>query len=455
MSLEWMREAMIRAGQATAIIEGERTQSYAGLVAAIDGLRERLRGWGLRRGDVLAFAGDYSEAGVTRFFAALLEGLVAVPLATGVQAELDAALTAVPADAFFPATPELDQPPRRCLPAGQRSSHPLLDELRGRDHAGLIILTSGSTGRPKVILHDAEVLLGKFRAERRPHRALVFLLPDHMGGVNTLFGMLTSGSTIILPTTREPDAICALIERHRAELLPVTPSFLNLLLVSEAWRRHDLSSLRTISYGTEVMPQPTLQRAVQVFPGVRFVQLYGTSELGIFRGGSRANDSPFLALKGDGFAEFRVAGGTLRVRGANSMLGYLGPEPSGFDADGWYDTGDLVEEQDGYVRFLGRASELINVGGQKVLPGEVEAALLALPGVEDASVHGEANVLTGQAVVARVRLSTGEDARTFKQRMRKALQGRIEPFKIPVRVTLADVLVSPRFKKLRGERTAG
>ncbi|MBM4319192.1 MAG: long-chain fatty acid--CoA ligase, partial [Deltaproteobacteria bacterium] len=382
--LEWMVEAMTRFGESEAIIEGERLRSYAELVAGIAELRRRLRGWGLRPGDVLAFAGDYSEAGVIRFFAALLEGLVAVPLAQGLQAELDTALAAVPTDWFFPAGRALDQPPDPRSPAGERSAHPLLERLRARGHAGLIILTSGSTGRPKVILHDAVQLLDKFRHPRRPYRSLVFLLPDHMGGVNTLFGMLTCGSTAILPPSREPDTICALVAKHRAEVLPVTPSFLNLLLLSEAWRRSDLSSLRVVSYGTEVMPEPTLQRAAQILPGVRFVQLYGSSELGIFRGRSRANDSPFIELAGDGFARFKIIDGRLWVHGADSMLGYLGAEPSGFAEDGWYDTGDLVEERDGYVRFLGRASEMINVGGQKVLPAEVEAALLALPGVEEA-----------------------------------------------------------------------
>ncbi|MDY0062123.1 MAG: long-chain fatty acid--CoA ligase [Myxococcota bacterium] len=448
MSLEWIREALEGAGEGEALLEGERRVTYPELLGEIARLRARLREWGVRPGDVLAFAGDYGTPNVVRFFAALLEELVAVPLAMAGEAELQRALDAVPGDWFFPATAPLDEPPRRRQPPGERRDHPLLAQLRARGHAGVIVLTSGSTGRPKVILHDAVGLFDKFRKPRRAYRSLVFLLPDHMGGINTLVSLLTAGGTLILPVKRDPETLCALIARHRAELLPVTPSFLNLLLVSEAWRRHDLSSLKVVSYGTEVMPETTLQRAAAALPGVRFVQLYGSSELGIFQGRSSGELSPFLQLQAAG-VEFTVREGTLWVRGADSMLGYLGGEPSGFGDGGWYDTGDLVEERDGQLRFLGRRSELINVGGQKVLPGEVEEALLQLPGVVEATVHGEAHALTGQIVVARVQLATDEDEKAFKLRLRQALKGRLQPYKIPVKVTLVDSLVSSRLKKQR------
>lgn len=448
MSLQWMHAALASAGDAEAIIADGQVLRYAALLERIEVLRASLRGWGLKRGDVLAFAGDYSVAGVTRFFAAVLEGLVAVPLAMSVGSELQSALQAAPADWYFPPDSPLDAPPQRRTAPGARTDHPLLLRLRQRDHAGIIILTSGSTGTPKVILHDAPGLLRKFDHPRRPYRALVFLLPDHMGGVNTLFGMLTCGSTAILPPSRDPDTVCSLVARHAATLLPVTPSFLNLLLISEAWRRHDLSSLEVVSYGTEPMPERTLVAAGKVLPGVRFVQLYGSSELGIFRGRAPASDSTFLELQGDG-ADFAVRDGRLWVRGADSMLGYLSGEDSGFGADGWYDTGDMVEQDGPYLRFLGRASQMINVGGQKVLPAEVEAALVELPGVLDAAAFGAPHVLTGQVVVARVTLQGDETAVAFKRRMRAALRGRLEPYKIPIRVELAETVISPRFKKLR------
>ncbi len=444
MSLAWLRDALERGGDGEAVVEGQRRVTYRELLAGTDAVRETLRGAGVRRGEVLAFVGDYSLAGITRFLAAVLEGLVAVPVATQTESEGEALIDAAPVDWWYPADAPLDSPPRRR--SATRSDHPLLAELRERGRPGIIIMTSGSTGAPKVILHDAEGLLGKFAHPRRSYRVIVFLLPDHMGGVNTLFGTLSAGGTVIIPPSRDPHAVCATVSVARATLLPVTPSFLNLLLLSGAPEAHDLSSLRVVSYGTEVIPERTLEAAVRAFPGVRFLQLYGSSELGIFRGRSRANDSPFVRLEG---AEFRIHEGRLWVRGADSMLGYLSGQPAGFDSGGWYDTGDLVEVDGEYVRFLGRASQLINVGGLKVFPAEVEAAIAALDGVEDCSVWGAPHPLTGQVVAARVQLSSGESARAFKRRMREALRGRLEPSKIPVSVELAESVVGSRLKKIR------
>ena len=155
--------------------------------------------------------------------------------------------------------------------------------------------------------------------------------------------------------------------------MPVTPTFLNLMLISGAWREYDMSSLKVIAYATEVMPEHTLREAIRAFPNVRFAQIYGSSELGVFRCKSEASESTFVKLQTEG-VEYKIRDGRLWVRGMNSMLGYLSGEDSGFDEEGWYNTGDMVEEKDGLFRFLGRASELINVGGQKVYPTEVEDA---------------------------------------------------------------------------------
>lgn len=445
MSLRWMRERLEEFRGREALIEGDTTLSYDELIDMVDQTGERFRSWGMRAGDCFAFMGDYSLPNVTRFVSALVEGLVAVPIAVKAADEVARALQAAPKDWYADADCRLEQAPKQILPA---TRHPLLEDLRRRQHPGIIILSSGSTGTPKVVLQDASMLLDRFRHPRNAYRSLVFLLPDHIGGVNNLFSMLTCGSTLVIPRNRTPEEICTLIEKTKVSSIPVTPTFLNLLLISGAHKDYDLSSLKVISYATEVMPEHTLDAATKAFPGVRFVQIYGSSELGVFRCKSKSDASAFVSLKGDG-VDLQIREGRLWVRGMNSMLGYLSGEPSGFDADGWYDTGDVVIEEDGYYRFLGRASELINVGGQKVYPTEVESALMSIEGVEECSVYGEQHVLTGQVVAARVKLSTDESARAFKRRMRQALASRLESFKIPVIVALGNSVISHRFKKMR------
>ena len=100
--------------------------------------------------------------------------------------------------------------------------------------------------------------------------------------------------------------------------------------------------------------------------------------------------------------------GLLEIRAESSMLGYLNA-PSPFTDDGWFMTGDAVEQQGEYFRILGRASDLINVGGRKVYPAEVEAVIAEVENVKDVSVAGEAHPFTGQVVVVDGALTTERD----------------------------------------------
>ena len=97
-------------------------------------------------------------------------------------------------------------------------------------------------------------MLEKFKVPRHTLRTITFLLFDHIGGFNTLLYNLSNAGCVITVQDRRPETICRAIEQHRVQLLPTSPTFLNLLLVSEAWRKSDLSSLETVTYGTEVMP---------------------------------------------------------------------------------------------------------------------------------------------------------------------------------------------------------
>jgi Acyl-CoA synthetases (AMP-forming)/AMP-acid ligases II len=131
------------------------------------------------------------------------------------------------------------------------------------------------------------------------------------------------------------------------------------------------------------------------------------------------------------------------------MLGYLNA-PSPFDEEGWMNTQDMVEVDGEYIRILGRRTEIINVGGQKVYPAEVESVLMQMPNVCDATVYGEKNPITGQIVAARLNLVEPEDLDSLKKRVRSWCRERLEPFKVPVKIAIADgEQFSARFKKMR------
>jgi acyl-CoA synthetase (AMP-forming)/AMP-acid ligase II len=231
-------------------------------------------------------------------------------------------------------------------------------------------------------------------------------------------------------------------------MLPTSPTFLNLLLISEAYKRYDLSSLRLVTYGTEVMPESTLTRIHELLPNVKLQQTYGLSELGILRSKSRDSGSLWVKVGGEGY-ETKIVDNVLWVKAQSAMLGYLNA-PNPFDAEGWMNTGDMVEVDGERIRILGRQSEIINVGGQKVYPAEVESALLQMPNVKDAVVIGEKNPITGNIVTARVNLFEPEDVTVFKQRMRAFCRERLATFKIPVKVEISDQeTFNARYKRMR------
>ena len=276
---------------------------------------------------------------------------------------------------------------------------PAAGALRNDGEGGFVIFTSGSTGAPKAALHATERFLTKFERPGKPLSTVAFLLFDHIAGIDTLFYTLAAGGCLVLAASRRPDEIAALISKHRVEVLPTSPTFLNLLCLSGAAREFDLSSLKIITYGSEPMSAATLARIGELVPGAKLIQKYGTTEFGSPRALSRGRDSLWLKLKGDE-TDARIVDGILWVRSPAAMVGYLNAKAP-FDADGWICTGDAVEQDGEWIKILGRRSETINVGGEKVHPHEVESAILELDFVEDAVVSGEQNPLTGSVVAAR------------------------------------------------------
>ena len=270
---------------------------------------------------------------------------------------------------------------------------------------------------------------------------------DHAQSVEGI-AISADGGTVVSVESSDPDTVCASVARHRVQLLPTSPTFLNLVLISEAYRRHDLSSLELVTYGTEAIPASTLHRIQEILPQARLLQTYGLSEVGILRSKSKDSGSLWVRIGGDGF-ETKVVDGMLWIRAQSAMMGYLNA-PSPFDAEGWMNTEDMAEVDGDYIRILGRATEIINVAGQKVHPGEVESVLLQVPNGRDVTVFGKKNPITGQIVVAQVNLREPETLAQLRKRIRVFCKDRLAPYKIPVKVEITDrEQFSPRFKKMR------
>jgi len=336
-------------------------------------------------------------------------------------------------------------------PATSKPENNLIKDLSAKNCAGLILFSSGTTGKPKAMLHNFDNLIGSYKS-KRPKRTnvLLFLLFDHIGGINTLLNFLSMGAVITIPKERAPDHICNLIERYKVILLPASPTFLNLLMISGAVSRYDLSSLRMITYGTETMPEGLLVRLRHQFPRVKFLQTFGTSETGIISTTSKSSDSLFMKFE-DTDVDYKIVNGELWLRSKRQILGYLNHPMTSFTDDGWFQTGDLVEEmENGFLRINGRSKEIINVGGEKVFPAEIESLLMHLPFVQDCKVYGQQNALTGQTVAANIMLAP--DSGTRKQlnlEIKNFMKKNLNAYKVPTKINFVDhIEYSSRFKKI-------
>jgi long-chain acyl-CoA synthetase len=417
-----------------------------------DSLRQGIIKWSdiLRQnnvvpGDVVALTGDFSPSSVPAFLALLELSCVIVPMTDSIAAKRDEFLRVCGANISINM---IGSEPYEIAKLGDRSDHEHYQTLRERSHPGLVLFSSGSTGESKAAVHDLVPMMDKFMVRKRRMRTIAFLLFDHIGGINTMFYTLSNGGMIVVVPDRSPDSVLGAIERRSVELLPTSPTFLNLVLISEAFKRYDLSSLRTVTYGTEPMPESTLKRFTEVIPGVRMQQTYGLSELGILRSKSRDSSSTWVQVGGEGF-DTRVVDGILQIKAASAMLGYLNAV-SPFTEDGWFDTGDLVTVDGEYMQIHGRQSELINVGGEKVHPNEVESVIQELPAVAEVTVYGERNPIVGNMVCAVVRKATDVTSAELTREIKRHSAARLDSFKVPVKVFYAsEEQHSARFKKQR------
>jgi len=448
MSVDFLLEIFKERQNAEAIVWQDRVYTYDWLLNRFGYWQKKIAAKGLSPGTVVILEADFSPNAIALFLALTDRRCILVPLIESPQAKRTKIISTAQGEIAFTIDKGDDV---TIAPLANQATHPIYRQLRRAQHPGLVIFSSGSTGESKGGVHDLLWLLDKVKARRPGVRTISFLLYDHIGGVNTMLYTLSNGGCLVTVKERSPDEVLSAIEKYRVELLSTSPTFINLVLLSEAYRRHDLSSLKRVQYGTEPMLESTLQRFNQLFPQIKLQQTYGLSEAGILRSKSKASDSLWVKLGGEGF-QTRVVDGILQIKAKSAILGYLNA-PSPFTDDGWLNTEDAVEVDGEYLKILGRKSELINVGGEKVYPAEVESVIKELATVADVTVFGEQNPITGHIVCADVLPACElDDARQkeFIAELKRHCRARLQNYKVPVKVKLvAEQQYSARLKKIR------
>lgn len=389
----------------------------------------------VKQGDVVAIIGDFNPQSIMTLLRLMDMAVTIVPLTVETRHEHEYFFESALVDVVI----EGDKVERRI----HAKSHEYIDHLRKLQHSGLVLFSTGTTGRPKAILHDLTLFLKRFETPRPTLRTINFLLFDHIGGINTLLHTLFNKGVVIAPEMRTVDSILDTCRKYNVEVLPTTPTFLRMMLMSGTVPDRVPSCLKVITYGTERMDQPTLSELCSLLPQVDFRQTFGMSELGIVRVKSEARDSLYMKIGGEG-VETKVVDHILQIRSSTRMLGYLNAD-SPFDGDGWYNTKDVVEQKGEFYKVVGRVGDVINVGGLKFMASEVERIALEYPNVELVKAYPAKNPITGQHV--EIIVQPNELGKFDKFAFIAFLKSKLLSHMTPKRVRVEKIAVGHRFKR--------
>lgn len=454
LEMNWMKKRIDFFGERAAFIHNNHTYSYKDLFNKVSEWEARIVTINIKKGAVVAVICDFSIDSAALIIALLANENIFLPLTDETEVKHSRIFKLACIDWSFCCDKETKN-----WKVNQHSAfkpHFSILHLRNEKSPGLILFTSGTTGESKGAVLPSSSLLRRFvnatLDSSKGLRSIVFLKLDHIGGLNTLFSVIMTGGTAISIEERSPNSVCKTVEKHKVELLPTTPTFLNMMMISGAMDSFDLTSLKIITYGTEPMPLSTLQAVNKRLPDIKLKQTYGLTELGIFATRSKNSGSEWLEIGGKG-TETRVVDEILQIKTESRMVAYLNA-PSPFTEDGYYITGDKVEVNGSYFRILGRESDLINIGGEKVFPSEIESVLLEMPNVKEVLVTGKPNPVIGHIVCANFVLKNSETRVELANRMSEFCKKRLESFKIPRVILISqNSFMGDRLKKNRTQPT--
>lgn len=311
------------------------------------------------------------------------------------------------------------------------------------DDTTVIMFTSGTTSVPKGVqlTHDsfASYLLSTVEpADPDVEETNLLTVPlYHIAGLQAALAAVYGGRTLAIMRQFEPREWLALAQERRVNRAMLVPTMLKRLMDFSGFRDYDLSSLRVITYGAAPMPVPVIRQAIEVFPGVRFINAFGQTETAstitmlppedhVLDGspeevetklrrlssiGKPLDDVEVMIVDEEGGQVAVGQVGEIVARGARMMKGYWQQQDATVDTirDGWVYTGDLAyQDDDGYIFLSGRARDFIKRGGEMISPEEVEQVLMSHPLVEEAAIIGVPDLEWGEEVRALVVRSSGE-----------------------------------------------
>jgi acyl-coenzyme A synthetase/AMP-(fatty) acid ligase len=328
----------------------------------------------------------------------------------------------------------------------------------------LLLYTSGTTDNPKGVPHAqrgflANAMVSVPEMEISKEEIILSAAPlTHLYGLYAYHLSLCSGAAMSLLPAFTPRDLARVIENHRANCVFAGPAHFKPLVDGGLLERHDLSSLRFACLSGSPVP-PELAAAVEDrLPKGKTIQLWGMTEL---QAGSfcRPRDPADVRHGTAGAAtpgtQLRVVGERLQVRGISLFREYLKNESAtreAFTADGWFETGDTAElSTAGHLRFTGRVKEIINRGGVKYSPLDVEAIIERMPGIARTAIVPYPDAVLGERACVFVQPAPGAPRPTLEAIIHELDRGGVAKFKWPERLELIEAMpITPTQKVMRG-----
>lgn len=303
----------------------------------------------------------------------------------------------------------------------------------------ITIFTSGTTGQPKKVVHSVATLTRAVRIGDR-YKSQIWAYaynPTHMAGLQVFFQAFENQNTLVNVFNQPREYVYQQIREKGITHISATPTFYRLLLPFE----QAYESVFRVTLGGEKSDQHLYDSIMKIFPNAKINNVYASTEAG-----------SLFAAKGDCFQipeaikdKFKVVDDELLIHKS-----LLGSSDSFKFTDDYYHSGDLIEWEDeaqGLFRFKSRKNELINVGGYKVNPGEVEVAIQDIEGVRQAMVYGKANSILGNVLCADVVLEPGFELTELD--IKKALISQLQDFKVPRRIKFVEEISLTRTGKMK------
>lgn len=306
--------------------------------------------------------------------------------------------------------------------AGYDAAAPRATDVRksaGPTRTRWVFATSGTTGTPKLVQHDLHSLSAGLRTGRAATRRWGQLYDiARFAGTQVMLQALMTG-ILLLPDREWPlPRTLRFLAAEGCDAISATPTlWRKILMTPESRELH----IEQATLGGEIADAAILSAMRRRFPDARICHVYASTEAGAsfaIADGEAGFPAAMLGARRNG-PELKVVDGRLFIRSDPRRRTYLGSDLAYADADGFVDTGDMIDIRDDRCIFLGRANGAINVGGDKLYPQEVEEILLAHADVEHARVYARSNPITGQIVVADVVARPGiGDPRAFTAALR-------------------------------------